>query len=49
MFLLQFVVNGVLHDVLDDRSPSGHLVSLFGDPLLSGDLVGLATAVASLK
>lgn len=49
MFLLQLVVDGVLHNVLDDWGPSRHLVSLFGDALLPGDLVGLAAAVASLE
>lgn len=48
VFLLQLVVDGVLHDVLDDRSPSGHLVGLFGDAFLPGNLVGFAAAGPSL-
>lgn len=48
MFLLQLVVDGVLHDVLDDRGPPRHLVGLFGDALLPGDLVRFAAAVPSL-
>lgn len=35
---VQLLINGVLHDVLHDRSPAGHLISVFGDSLLAAGL-----------
>jgi hypothetical protein len=39
MLQIKFVLNTFFHDVLDDRSPARHLVSLFSDTLLTCYLV----------
>ena len=38
MRAVQLLINGVLQDVLHDRSPAGHLISVFGDSLLAAGL-----------
>lgn len=41
MLLVEFVVDDVLGDVLDERRPARHLVRLLRDPLLARHLVDL--------
>lgn len=36
--VVQLFFDGVLHEVLQDRGPAGHLVGLLGDPLLASSL-----------
>lgn len=36
---IQFVFNAILHDILDDRGPSGHLVGVFSDSFFSWNCI----------
>ena len=45
--VVELVVNGVFHDVLDDRGPPGHLVGLLAHALLPLCLPNLSSV--SLK
>lgn len=39
MFRVQLIFDEVLHDILDDWSPSGHLICVFGDAFLTWNVV----------
>lgn len=41
VLLLEFLFDRVLHDVLDNRCPTAHLISLFSDSLLPRHSVDL--------
>jgi len=47
MLVIQFVLDGILHDILDDWSPAGHLIRLLRDALLPG--YGVDLLARSLK
>ena len=46
--VVQLVVDGVLHDVLDHRGPPRHLVGLLGHAVLATGLPYLATVALKI-